>query len=117
MKIFEENGKINFVDKNNVFVGFDYCCYCCEDFGYHIDNKEIIKEDITRVEEKYDDSILNDYIFDTNYYEDTGEVAIFKLTSNNKQDLYLHLYNYHNGYYSHGFKFKDNCTTIQSGYL
>ena len=25
MKIFEKDGKINFVDDNNVFVGFDFC--------------------------------------------------------------------------------------------
>ena len=28
MKIFERDGKINFVDDNNVFVGFDYSRSC-----------------------------------------------------------------------------------------
>jgi hypothetical protein len=34
--IFEADYKINFVDKNNVFVGFDYSSNCCERFGYYI---------------------------------------------------------------------------------
>ena len=34
MKIFEDNIKVNFVDENNVFVGYDMRQSCCEQAGY-----------------------------------------------------------------------------------
>lgn len=128
MKIFESNGKINFVDKNNVFVGFDYSSNCCEHFGYYI-GTEIPKTDI----ELFDlanfmqyDVDYTDYIFDTSFYDainipdsDTG-TAIFKLvpeSNHNKKILYLVLFNSHNGYYSHGFECKVNEEMLYEGYL
>ena len=47
-----------------------------------------------------------------------GGLVIFKLQSlptNPKSDLYLHLYNSHNGYYSHGFEMYVGGIPIKSG--
>jgi hypothetical protein len=58
-----------------------------------------------------------DYRFDPDYFEDViparskygsnvldeGGMVRFRLVAEGKPDLYLHLFNSHNGYYSHGF--------------
>jgi hypothetical protein len=40
MKKFEDNGKINFVDENNVFMGYDMERSCCEVADWFISPKE-----------------------------------------------------------------------------
>ena len=54
MKIFERDGKINFIDKNNVLVGFDYSRSCCEDFGWFVaeTEKEVDVEEQKILKEK-----------------------------------------------------------------
>jgi len=122
MKIFSSEDKVNFVDINNVFVGFDMDGKCCEVFGYFISNSEE-----TRCND--DEGIKNgleDYCFDKSYFfltkpmdvydseQDRFKVIVrFKLVAKNKPDLFLHLYNFHNGYYSHGFEFIDNNKIIK----
>lgn len=110
MKIFEKNEKINFVDDNNVLVGFDYELNCCEDFGYQL--TEIIPSSFNRGNNGIDP---DKYQFDTNFFKslsnldtDEGGAVLFKLDYQDKS-IYLTLRNSHNGYYSHGFKMlKDN---------
>lgn len=111
MRIFEGSGwgsKVNFADENNVLLGYDMDANCCEHFGWFISDKpekKVVDGFKPTVEE------LVDYRFDIVFfnsvdacYEDGG-IRIFKI-SNGSKDLYIHLYNIHNGYYSHGFKFK-----------
>lgn len=55
MKIFQLNPetwgyKINFVDDNNVLVGFDFSSNCCERFGY-LFTKNIPK--VTKIDKSY----------------------------------------------------------------
>lgn len=103
MKVFERNGKINFVDDNNVFVGFDYESICCENFGYYLIYKG----------EKIDcDFDLDGYTFYTSYCEEKeGELdyceeneVTFKLIKDECEPIFLSLFNHHNGYYAHGFE-------------
>lgn len=108
MKIFDRDEKINFVDKNNVFVGYDTSQNCCETVDWFISK---IEENKARYEKE--DIDLDDYIFDTNYFEeirgedfDEGGMVRFKMTAKDKPNLYLHLFNCHNGYYRHGFESK-----------
>jgi hypothetical protein len=130
MKIFNTkekySEKVNFVDENNVFVGYDTDQSCCEHADYFISDKE-------ENEDRDNQGILEgleDYIFDTNYFKevepkadnygsclDAGRMVRFKLVANNKPDLYLHLYNSHNGYYGHGFEFGIGTEVKQSGNL
>ena len=117
MKIFElEKGKweekVNFVDENNVLVGYDMAQDCCENAGWFLsltEDNEIKEDAVDEVE---------GYCFDTEYFvnvdpkreegdrysclEDGGMVR-FRLLCQGKPDVYLHLYNAHNGYYGHGF--------------
>lgn len=114
MKIFtpENSGwgsKINFVDNNNVLVGYDTHQDCCEDAGWFI-AKEITPYTYHLDTTSFDiPENIGSYVFDPSYYDfvgsedlDAGDMVLFKLVSPKAPDLYLHIYNAHNGYYSHG---------------
>jgi len=125
MKKFETGDKINFVDENNVFVGYDLGQSCCENADWFIS----YKEETVVYDEKYNeiyhpDYDIERYNFDKEYFVeidcpqlDCGGMVRFKLVSNEGLPLYLHIYNSHNGYYGHGFKFGIGETVIQEDYL
>lgn len=122
MKIFEQGiwpEKINFVDSNNVLVGFDNTQQCCENFGWKILDHN--KEEFKATPEQ-----LEPYVFDASFFESVEDEddyhvdrdALFKLTKpEDDNPIYLNLYNHHNGYYSHGFVMSQDETTIQYGRL
>lgn len=103
--IKECNDKINFIDKNDIFVGFDYYRSCCEDFGWYLSRKMHGKAYIDKEE-------LEGYFFDINrpYTEhskyDLCKVS-FRLIHPTKKAIYLTLFNEHNGYYAHDVFMKD----------
>ncbi len=123
MKFFERNDRYNWVDDNNVVLGFSAYQCCCEQFGYfyhEIHDKP--SESEKNLNEEFD---LAFYEFDPDFKElnnydvvDCGGSFTARLRSNaGLPDLYLTIYNSHNGYYSHGFSF-DKCeTTLYDGYL
>lgn len=126
MKVFEKDGKINFVDENNVFVGYDYSQDCCESFGYFISDK--ILDSIPEKIENKNDFDLEDYIFDIDFIQenllkgiDEGGSVTFKLQklwlNRGAADLYLCLFNSHNGYYGHGFTIDIEDKTFRTGTL
>jgi len=121
MKIFNNDGKINFVDDNNVLIGFDNCQQCCESFGWFVCSNEPTEI----VEEENAEGIETEgYQFDTNYFKELSlggghlecEVAIFRLGKDGSE-IYLALYNSHNGYYSRGFDMSVGGETIVGSYL
>ena len=115
MKIFDQTeafpGKVNFVDENNVCLGYDLQQDCYEQADWFISDKE--------VEINYDDDDVDkfrfdveDYVFDPTYFKqvncsglDEGGMVRFRLVNGNNE-LFIHIYNSHNGYYGHGFEFK-----------
>lgn len=111
MKIFKTNDKINFVDNNNVFVGFDFTACCCEDFNY------LLTLTIPTSESPSDSlspESLEKYSFDTRFFQslvlpsaDDGAAVVFRM-KNGSDVAYLTIYNHHNGYYNHGFEFGYN---------
>ena len=117
MLIIRHEDKVNFVDKNNVFVGYDLSQQCCETAGFFIHDKEI---DV--IQEKSIESV-SDYVFDKTYFELVqlkdyeSKIARFKLVAKGKKSLFLHLYNCHNGYYSHGFEFMNGKKIMKEGLL
>ena len=120
MKIFERTSKsgwgnrLNVVDENNVVVGYSYDSQCCENFGYYFTKKEPIKLHEEPIEEKSFDH--NGYVFDIRYNKDIpwsedydeGVATSFKLTKQGQPDIFLVLYNHHNGYYAHGWDMKNS---------
>lgn len=106
MLIKEQGSKLNFIDSNDVFVGFDNYQSCCENFGYCI-TEDKPAESVGDCQE--DTLNLDGYVFDTTFFEEGSfdeetNTATFKLFKQGSPDLYLTLYNSHNGYYSHGFE-------------
>ena len=125
MKIFERDEKINFVDDYNVFVGFDYSPCCCEHYGWTI-TKECPTNDIDLTKLVTDPHLdFSLYRFDTTFYKivinelscDTGVGAIFRLINGNIEELFLTLWNYHNGYYTHGFEMCEGETKLFVGHI
>lgn len=116
--------KINFVDENNVLVGFDYSHQCCESFGWYI-KEEINLEDTKSCVSDVDiDKQLEGWVFDPKFYQEQNVedgwhnkgLAIFRLINGDKEQ-YLHLYNTHNGYYCHGFEFCKDEVVLRKGCL
>lgn len=133
MKVFKDkesswHSKVNFVDDNNVFVGFDTEQDGCEYADWFFSD-EVSK----KVPEECDhnDKGLEGFVFDKNYFEEViyienanhpyneledGKMVIFRLT-NGEEEKFLHLFNVHNGYYGHGFEVKHGGEIVREGTL
>ena len=139
IKIFDseiENGwgykKVNFVDSNNAFVGYDMSQQCCEWASWFIseteDNNVSSDENSKCGETDYD---LSEYVFDTDYFVevecaeegyygsclDAGSMVRFRMFNKDGHSLYLHVFNAHNGYYAHGFQAGYDERAVIDGYL
>lgn len=127
MRVFEQHGRVNFVDEFNVFVGFDMQPGCCESFGYYFE--DAVSTGAERVNEQEDCDAdgtpkdIESWSFDPKFFRQTdsagydeGGVAVFRLVSG-EREKFLHLFNSHNGYYGHGFEFKVGDTVKQEGTL
>lgn len=106
MLVKEESGKINFIDKNDCFVGFDFERDCCESFGwYYSENRN--SNDF----QNSDPDALHGFFFDTksdpfdviDTDDDECSIVGFTLINEAADIKYLFLYNSHNGFYSHGW--------------
>lgn len=120
--------KVNFVDDNNVFVGYDLGQDCCEYADWYIGTELWSGQSLhgnSCIRPKNED--LVDYQFDQEFFQhlderdrgelDGGSIVAFRLVAEGKPDLYLHLFNCHNGYYGHGFEFKIGDTVSDGGVL
>lgn len=131
MKILDSNetygGHVNFIDDNDVFVGYDLSQDCCEDANWYTADSiipysyECNQGDVKQPTEVPD---VSDYNFNPDFFQevassdlDFGEMVVFKMVAEGKPDLYLHLYNCHNGYYGHGFEVKHGGEIVRSGTL
>lgn len=121
MREFEKDSKINFVDENDVLVGFDNSHGCCESFGW------FYSASVPNAFEDRDGALkdvdLKSYVFDRGFFHQidegsygSGGMAVFKLI-NGWNIIYLCLHNSHNGYYSHGFTQEVGGATIREGSL
>ncbi len=118
---------INFIDNNNVFVGFDEEQSCCEDVGWFIADKVTPFGSYCEADDIAEG--FNRHQFDIKFFQEVedegadypplqdGGMVAFKLVCEGDRDLYLHLYNAHNGYYSHGFDMKQGETVIHEGLI
>ena len=120
------NGSVNIIDKNDVFVGYDVNASCCEyaniGFSYfkpkswtEVDADHENFKGIKIQQPQWDSNItfepdfLVDYEFDPIFIiqneagEDDGNMVTFRCTRHKSKNIYLTLFNVHNGYYSHGF--------------
>lgn len=106
---------INFIDENDIFVGFDLRFQCCEDFGWYIKDNESVDDLINQAENsnQLDEEDYLGWLFDLNYFKsdsfDTGNITcadavVFRLKKGDK-NKYLFLFNIGNGMYAHDFFF------------
>jgi hypothetical protein len=125
MRFFDRDGKWNWVDENNVFLGYDNMQGCCENAGYTYSVLEPMTEDQIISYKKHPEPDLTNYVFDKAYKKDLdgdfdeGGAVVFCLQSKiaPSDKLYLTLFNYHNGYYGHGFEFSIGGKTAHEGTL
>jgi len=111
MRVFEKNGKFNFVDENDVLVGYDSEQDCCEHAGWFVADKVIGHEPDTPepsgeqlLPYRFDYSLGYQEVEVEDDWLDQGGCVAFRLVAEGKPDLYLHLFNCQNGFYSHGFE-------------
>ena len=118
--------KVNFVDDNNVFVGYDMGQDCCEYADWFI--SDVATDKIHS--ELYQPSVLCGFVFDKSYFREIehkkpespnhylkkGKMIVFRLVSSDGE-MFLHLFNCHNGYYSHGFEMRHDQDALRTGGL
>lgn len=125
MRIFESQkpfeSKVNFADENNVLLGYDNHQSCCEDADWFLSEAVPGDVDEGRIDPPSD---LCDYSFDTSFHVaqtppsvDAGGMDTFRLVADGGRELFLTLYNCHNGYYGHGFEMKCGEHNLYSGIL
>lgn len=121
LKFFERDGKLNWVDSNNVFVGFSDYQSCCESYGGALYSSIDSDGKLLDIDLESD----NDWVFDTSFYTDyaipanvadiEGNSAGFRLVDGKGNEIFLVIWNEHNGYYAHGFEFCNGDTVIVKG--
>ncbi len=124
-KIFESIRRINFVDKNNVLVGYEYERDCCEMFGYYISDvyenevfdikntSNVITDEKIIEEIKQDFNTRNGIFVRKDSCSEEFRYKVFNLT--NKKQLVI--YNAHNGFYHHGFDISKDDVIYEKGEL
>ena len=118
MRVFEKgsgwNDRVNFVDDKNVFVGFNTSQCCCESFGWFLTRNKPVADVETPDSEKLEGNDFPGFNFDTTFNEgelypdhDGGGSVTFRLANDSGEEIFLTLYNHHNGYYGHGWEMRD----------
>lgn len=118
------NSSINFIDSNDVFAGYGMSQGCCENFGWKVlDPKNLIVLNSESSDLEHCNKVLAGYDFTKEFnetyagdYEEGGFIE-FPMVDKEGNKLTLSFYNYHNGYYSHGFEFKNGEEVIVEGCL
>lgn len=112
MRVFDEKSgpfsdKVNFVDDQNMLVGYDLSQDCCEHADWFIADAVCSEtgsppDDVAFLEPyRFDPVFLQE--FDDEEQFDAGGCVVFRLVADGLPDKFLHLFNSHNGYYAHGF--------------
>jgi hypothetical protein len=112
--------KVNFVDTNNVVLGYDLGLQCCEDAFWTISETPDGNSPTHRGDIRCPQEIeLEGFRFDPSYFRrdddaTTDEYAVvFRLVeSEGERELFVRLENHQNGYYSHGFTFHGHNISI-----
>jgi hypothetical protein len=128
MKIFNKTenwpSKVNFVDENNVVLGYDTDQLCCEHADWFI--ADVLTENCTNREDtpdgtpeempgwNFDPAFIREVRDESEF--DYGGMVIFRIVKDGAQK-FVHLFNSHSGYYGHGFDFKAGDVAIKHGHL
>ena len=129
MRIFNQNGKVNFVDERNVVLGYELEPLCCEEAGWFISDvvvdpsKPLSKSLLNESELDVLNGILTNWYFDPFFLRNIEapegiliegvkideyngcSIAVFRIV-NGTAEKFIHLFNIQNGYYTHNFTFE-----------
>lgn len=109
-------GNLNFIDRNDNYVGWDDQQDCCEQHGYFISPTVGTELDAEPdVDGYFWDVLYEPHSVEHPYITDCGGMVVFRMVNDAGDFLYLHLYNDHNGYYSHGWS--STFSQDKEGYL
>lgn len=110
--------KVNFVDENNVVLGYDLEQTCCEWSGWFIADQPyetLTLEQLSQLASPQKASVesMPGWVFDTDYARrvtgldclESGNLLIVRLVRG-ADEKFLHVFNAHNGAYGHGFTFQ-----------
>ncbi len=78
MRIFEKDGRVNFVDNNNVLVGWDNTSSCCESFSWDLD-KSLTSEELEAY--SFDIDYFEEGSAKSEYFDDCGGFVRFRATN------------------------------------
>lgn len=124
MLIKVEGPKVNFIDSQDRFIGYDLGQNCCEHAGWFISDK---KENYDTGSENEGDrgftvegfdfvpGAVTEVTPDEDAGLDYGGMVIFTLRDEKGNELYLHLFNCHSGYYGHDVE--TNVATLENDTL
>lgn len=122
MKLFDKtNGpwdsKVNYVDAANRVLGYDMFRDCCESFGHGVFSsvRLVDRDTASEAHEIAAYSFANDEptaLKAPGEHDDAGGSVCFRICAAGLPDLFVILWNYHNGYYSHGFDFNGTTGAI-----
>ena len=117
LRYFNRDCRMNWIDSNNIFVGFSDEAGCCEEWGG--DFYDSLGANARRLD--IDLEVSNNWVFDPSFYDANPMIEIerhsgaicaaFRLVDGDKE-MFLVLWNDHNGYYAHGFEFCNGDTVI-----
>lgn len=96
--------KVNYVDDNNLFAGFETDQQCCESATHRIEDSEgnIIEPENGNV---FYDLLFTGELPEESEFDDTCTAHIPLKHETTNERYYLVFENCHNGYYAHGYEF------------
>lgn len=125
MEIFDRDGKINFVDENDVVLGYDLTTQCCERAGWYLAEEEpaeLADNPAAADMSGRPSPDLSGWAFDPEYCRDLGltfhpdlddvNAVCFRLV-NGAEQKFLVLFNAQNGHYCHGFSLTRDKTMLR----
>lgn len=122
MRIFKENKEgysesLNIVDENNVVVGYDFYSSCCEEFGYKIGEVDCEQEVLDADNERLQGYVIDVSSFEESKNEEDKNELYFNCIKEGSEPIKITLYNYHNGYYAHGWSLSKGDEMLNQGEL
>ena len=117
MKIFNKDGKVNFVDENNVVVGLETECVGNGEPGWYISDKTHgYFKDGDEPDENEEGHDISNYQFDVEFcvktVDDYGGAVTFRIV-NGDSELFITIWHYHEeGHYLIGFDMEHNGKSI-----
>lgn len=107
MIVVEHNYSVNFIDKNDIFFGYEMSTSCCEYPGWFVTYQKPVNN--LNVDMAVENCLsrnkvdLSDYVLVPGSFKVLNEVVFAKATHPSKKAIYACVFNIQNGYYSHEY--------------